>query len=390
MPRPLPHPTRFLGVLLLFSAMGAHVGVWAVLLADLARALGLSPASLGLALALQSLCGVAGLFSAGWVADRLGRRPVLAVGIAGTGAYLLLLPLVEGYASLLAALALSGTVGFYDLSCNLLGGDYERQSGRRVMNLFHAGFSGGAGLGALGSGLALEAGAGYGAVYAAAGVALLGLALAAPRLPLPGGVPAVGGRGSGKASARLPAAVLACAALVFLCFSTDAALEGYASLYLRGALGSGALLGGAGLAGLYLAGAAGRLLGAAAVARLGERRVLAGAGLLAAVGLAAAALAGSASRAALGLVLVGVALSPVAPLAFSLTARSAPGSGRAVSVVTAAGYLAFTASPALFGAVAGAYSLRAALMLLGLLCCAIALISWRISGSPWKSRPGTR
>ena len=383
MPVPFPLPARFLGVLLLFGAMGAHVGVWALLLADLSRRLGLSPTSLGLALALQSLCGVAGLLAAGRAADRLGRRPVLVAGIAGTGSYLLLLPLVESYASLLAVLVLSGTVGFYDLACNLLGGDYERRSGRRAMNLFHAGFSGGAGLGALGSGLALGAGAGYGGVYAAAGAALLALALAALRLPLPGGAPGPAPAAGAKPSGRLPAAVLACAALVFLCFATDAALEGYSSLYLRGVLGSGAALAGAGIAGLYLAGALGRLLGAAAVVRLGERRVLAGAGLLAAAGLAAAALAGSPARAALGLVLVGVALSPVAPLAFSLTARASSGSGRAVAAVTAAGYVAFTASPPLFGAAAGAFSLRAAFLLLALLCSAIALISWKI-------HPGTR
>ncbi|WP_219973582.1 MFS transporter [Rubrobacter xylanophilus] len=381
---PFPLSARFLTVLLLFSSMGAHVGVWAVLLADLSRSLGLSPASLGLALALQSLCGVAGLLAAGWVADHLGRRPVLVAGIAGTGSYLLLLPLVESYASLLAVLAFSGTVGFYDLACNLLGGDYERRSGRRVMNLFHAGFSGGAGLGALGSGMALAAGAGYEAVYSAAGAALLVLALAALRLPLPGGAPGPAVKTDEEPSSRLPAAVLACAALVFLCFFADAALEGYSSLYLRGVLGSGAALAGAGIAGMYFAGALGRLLGTAAVARLGERWVLSGAGLLAAAGLAAAALAGSASRAAAGLLLVGVALSPVAPLAFSLTARAAPGSGRAVSVVTAAGYLAFTAGPALFGAVADALSLGAAFLLLGVLCSTIALLARFSTERLWK------
>ncbi|WP_143528558.1 MFS transporter [Rubrobacter xylanophilus] len=387
---PSPLPARFLTVLLLFSSMGAHVGVWAVLLADLARHLGLSPASLGLALALQSASGVAGLLAAGRAVDRLGRRPVLVAGISGTGAYLLLLPFVEGYAALLAVLALSGTAGFYDLSCNLLGGDYERQTGHRAMILFHAGFSGGAGLGALGSGMALAAGAGYEAVYAAAGTALLALALAALRLPLPGDAPAPGEEAGGESPGRLSSAVFVCAALVFVCFFADAAIEGYASLYLRGALGSGAFLGGAAIAGMYLAGAAGRLLGAAAVARLGERWVLAGAGLLAAAGLVAAALAGSASRAAAGLVLVGVALSPVAPLAFSLTARAAPGSGRAVSVVTAAGYLAFTAGPVLFGALADALSLGAAFLLLGVLCFALAPLARFPTGRLWKRSPGAR
>jgi len=62
--------------------------------------------------------------------------------------------------------------------------------------------------------------------------------------------------------------------------------------------------------------------------------------------------------------LVGIAAAPVAPVVFSPTARAVPGAGgRAISLVTVSGYMAFTVGPLLFGAVADVSYLRTSLLL---------------------------
>lgn len=374
--------THFRVILLAFCALGFHVGVWAVLLADLASSLSLSPGVLGVALTCQSAAGVVALLVGGRIADRFGRRPVLVVGVAGTGVYFLLLAFVESYPALLAVLIFSGVVSLYDLACNSLGGDYERQHDAKAMTLFHAGFSGSGALGALGSGVALSVGVGFGEIYVLTGAAMLLLAAASLRMPLPRRISEAEGREVSPRRAfallRVPS-VLACAAIIFMCFSTDAALEGYTSIYLRDLLGAGALLGGFGLASLYFAGAVSRLFSAAAILRFGERKILIASGVVAALGLGLALATNMPSVAAVGLLLVGAALAPVAPIISSITARAVPdNSGQAMSLVITSGYFAFTLSPVLVGGLADASSLRFAFLLLLALCAGASLLSWRM------------
>lgn len=317
---------HFRTILLAFAALGFHVGVWAVLLADIARSLGLGPGSLGVALTCQAAAGVAALLLGGRFADRLGRRPVLIAGAAATGIYLSLLAFVESYAAFIAVLVFSGAVSMYDLAANALGGDYEREHDAKAMTIFHAAFSGAAALGALGSGVALALGADFRSVLAIAGCAVLAFAVAAIRLPIPRRISEGGGGGTSSgafALLRVPA-VFVCVAIVFMGFSTDAALEGYTSIYLRDFLGAGALLGGAGLASLYFAGAVSRVFGAVAISKFGERRVLFACGVAAALGLGILVATGMPSLAAVGLLVVGAALALVPPIAFSMTARAAP------------------------------------------------------------------
>lgn len=381
-PPPRDGRAHFLVILAAFFMMGLHVGVWAVLLADLAGALGLTPGVLGIALTFQAGAGVVGLLVGGRLIDRLGRRPILVLGIAGTGMYLVLLAFVGSYAGLLAVLVFSGVVGLYDLAVNSLGGDHERQHGGRVMTPLHAGFSGGAALGAFLSGLALDSGVGFRTVYVVTGLALLVLASAATRLPLPRHLSSTDAppvpSGSSTRVVFVPV-VFACVLLIFVSFSTDAALEGFISIYLRDVLGAGALLGGLGITALYLAGTIGRLASAAFLRLVGERRLLIYAGAVATGGIALVLATDRASVAAAGLLFVGIALSPVAPVAFSLTARATPGrSGQAISVVTVSGYLAFTLSPFVIGGLADLSSLRAAFLLLAVFTATIAVLSWRM------------
>ena len=150
----------------LFGILGFHVGVWAVQLAPLAAGLRLDPAKLGATVTVAAAAGLVTLFAGGRLADRVGRRPVLVTGFAGTGAAFVLLALAGGSATLIPAVMLYGlAVSFVDLSANTVGSAYEQAYAVTAMTGLHAWFSGGALAGALGSAVALSAGVTYRGVY---------------------------------------------------------------------------------------------------------------------------------------------------------------------------------------------------------------------------------
>jgi MFS family permease len=374
-----------------FGVLGFHVGVWAVQLAPLSISLDLNPASLGTAVAIATACGLVTLFAGGSLADRFGNRLVLVVGFAGTGTAFVLLALAGTFTTLLPAVMLYGlSVSFIDLGANTVGSAYEQAHATTAMTGLHAWFSGGAFVGALASAAALYAGVSYRAVYlalaavmAAALVAVLVAALPAPNVPAADTEDVRPRRGGKLRAWRIPA-VLFAIALISITFFADGALESFLSTYLQRTLSGGVLLSGAGIASYHLASLLGRLAATAALRRLGEKRVVITAGLLAAAGLLITV---SVPGAAIcGLLLAGFAVAPVAPAVLSLAGRSAPGrSGQAVAATTAAGYSAFIISPLTIGLLAQATSLRLALAVLIPTRLAIAALATRWPQTPTAS-----
>ena len=370
----------------LFGLLGFHVGVWAVQLAPLSAGLHLDPAALGAALTVAAAAGLVTLFAGGRLADRVGRRPVLVIGFAGTGTAFALMALAGRLATLIPAVLLYGlSVSFVDLGANTTGSAYEQAYAVTAMTGLHAWFSAGALTGAIGSAAALGAGVSYRAVYlalaavmAAGLVAALLAAIPAPPAAAPGRLTP---RQAARAVWRIPA-VLFAIALISVTFFGDGALESFLSSYLQRTLAGGVLLSGLGIASYHFASLLGRLTATAALRRFGERRVVLAAGLLAAAGLLTAVTAPEAAGAIGGLLLVGFAIAPVVPATLSLAGRSAPGrSGQAVATTTAAGYGAFILSPLTIGLIAQATSLRLALALLVLTSLGIAGLATRWPGS---------
>jgi MFS family permease len=383
-----------------FGILGFHVGVWAVELAPLAAGLGLDPARLGAAVTVAAAAGLVTLFGGGVLADRVGRRPVLVTGFAGTGAAFVLIALAGSFAGLLPAVLLYGlAVSFIDLGANTVGSAYEQAHAVPAMTGLHAWFSAGALAGALGGAAALCAGMSYRGVYLAlAGVMAAGLLGALfGAFPAP---PSSGGTGhaatlepgpDGRPVWRIPA-VLFAIALISVTFFGDGALESFLSTFLQRTLAGGVLLSGFGIGSYQLASLLGRITATATLRRFGERRVVLAAGLLAAAGLLIAVTAANAIGAIGGLLLVGFAVAPIVPTALSLAGRSAPGrSGQAVATTTAAGYGAFIVSPLGIGLLAQATSLRLALALLILTSLGIAGLAtrWPSGAASARAAPGS-
>jgi MFS family permease len=357
----------------MFLFLGFQTGVWAMLLDDLVSGFHLSPGQLGMALTLQSGAGFLSLWLGGRIADKAGRKPVALLGIGGTGIFFIFLAFVERDLALLAAFIAGGIfISWYDLIANTLGGDYERNYSSRVMAHLHAEFSGGAAAGAWASGLLLARGVTYTEIYLLTGSALVLLALLFLMVPLPGksGESREDG-GDFAEENQIPglkkglSVILFAGTMIALCFFIDGSLEGFLSLYLRWFLQSGPLLGGIGIASLHFSAMIGRLSSSALIEKAGESRILIFSGLIASVGIAVVILTSSPVVAACGLLGVGFALSPVAPVSFSLASRANPGRGaRSVSIVTGAGYLSFIVGPVLIGRVPEIGSLQTSFGLL--------------------------
>lgn len=364
-----------------FALLGMQAGMWAVLLADLARVTGTGAPRLGVALTALACVAVPSVLVAGRVIDRLGRRTGVVVGCGGSGVAFAALSSVDSFGAMLGLFLLFGVLcSLYDVVVNVLGGDYERRTGRAMMPRLHAVFSAGGAIGALGSALALSLGTGHRAVFVAGGALLvllgaLGAVCPLPPAPAPDSAPdAPRSRRGARAALALPGVGLA-AALVTLQFFNDGAIEGYSSLYLRQLLAAGALVGGVGIAAFHAATMLGRLIADRVIGVFGESRVVVGGGLVAATGYVLALSTGHAPLVVAGLLVAGLGAAPIVPLAYSLAARrSGPQSGAAASVVTACGYGSFIAAPAVIGTLSAAFGLRSALLCLILSAGLIAVV----------------
>ncbi len=379
---------RLLALLLAaFGIFGLWSGCNAVLLADLSRALSLSPGPLGVALFAGAASSIVAMASLGWTADRLGRKAFLVgvtclfglgiAGLAGAGSFPMLIAVM---------LVLFSAAGLYDVGINAVAVDLEQTRGPRLMPFLHATYSGGAVLGALGAGAMLSWGVGYRFVYLALLLPLAAVVVAfgAARFPRadvhPEGRPGERQRGTPPVprsrNLNRSASLLLIAFVAALGFLIEGQMGNWSAIYLRDSLGLTALIGGSGVAVFYGAMAVGRIGTGWLVGRLGSRRTLMAAGLLAAAGMEVALATTLPILVVGGFLLVGLAVSGVAPVAFSVAGDLAPErAGSAISVMTTFGYGGFLLGPPFVGGLAELIGLRLALGTIALAGLAVFALS---------------
>lgn len=364
-----------------FGVFGLFWGTFAVLLADLSEALDLSPGPLGVALFVGAAASILAMALLGWTSDRLGRRLFLVLSGVVMGLGIAALAFVGGYAALLAALVvLYAASGLYDVGINAAAVDLERAAGRRFMAVLHAAFSAGGVAGALSSGALLSVGVDYRYVYLAL-LPPLGaviLTVVTTRFP-PSAEPSGGVEGLREMGLYRNFPLLLVAVIATLALLSEGEMEHWSGVYLRNTLGFSALLGGSGVAVFYGSMAVGRLGAAFVIGRLGNRRTLLGAGLLTAGGMALALATREPALVVAGFLVVGLALSAVVPIAFSVAGDLAPGkAGAAISVLTTLGYGGFLLGPVIVGGLAEVLGLRIALGVIALSGFLIFVLSSRL------------
>jgi MFS family permease len=327
----------------------------------------------------------------GWTTDRLGRRPFLILSGGAFGAGVATVAAAGNYAALLAALTLLyATSGLYDVGINAAAIDLERAADHRIMAILHAAFSAGGVVGALSAGSLLSAGVDFRYVYLVvlAPLAVVILAVAITQFPNP-----TEDSGAGEKIERfglyrnLPLLLVAFVATLGLL--SEGEMEHWSGIYLRQTLELPAFLGASGVAVFHAAMAVGRLGAAWTVVLFGNRRTLLGAGLLTAVGMAFALATLEPVLVVAGFLVVGLALSAIVPVAFSVAGDLAPGrAGGAISVVTTLGYGGFLLGPVLVGGLAEILGLRVALGTIAMAGALIFALSFRLAPSEQPPTPG--
>ena len=358
--------------LAIFLANGVGIGAWAGSLAAFKLKLGISDGALSLVLLAFAGGAVLAMPLTGILTPRFGTGAVTRVCALGFAVTLLLPPLADSLPALTAAAFLVGAgSGTLDVSMNAYASEVEQRWGAAIMSSFHAAFSAG---GLAGAGLALLLAGDSGTATltpAIAAVIAFGLAAAAwtrlgPGLRAAADGPAfmVPGR----------AALILCAAALIGMMCEGAAAD-WSAVFLATVTGAGAGFAAAGYAAFAAAMFGGRILGDAAVRRLGPVQVVAVGGGCGALGLLLAAAVATPWAAAAGFALLGLGLSNVVPVVFSAAGRRGATPAAGVAMAATAGYAGFLLGPPLIGGIAELAGLRLAIGLLAGLAAMLALLA---------------
>jgi hypothetical protein len=399
-------------VAVVFVANGMIMATLWSRLPGIRAALGLDPARLGLLLGAGAVGAVSGLPLAGVVVHRLGPSRTVRIAALGCGVGLAWAGIAPSEITLLPALFGLGLLsGIWDVAMNVEGAAVEQLLGRPVMPRFHAGFSLGTVVGALGG--AAAAGLHLPVRVHLPVVAVLGAlcAAAATRafLPVPEPPPEEGIRaaapdadGAGLAGAWRERRTL----LVGLLVVTMALAEGSANDWLAVGLVDGyrapEALAAGGYALFVAAMTLGRLQGGRALERWGRVVTLRVSALLVFAGIplvaAGAAALGSHSLAAAppailalaagagvaGVLVWGLGSSLGFPVGMSAAADEPARAPARVSVVSTIGYLAFLAGPPVLGALGNRVGVLPALLVV----CVVALLGVLAAGAA-RPLPGS-
>lgn len=357
-----PAPLRWL-LLGQYILVGLVLGFQGVLWNDVKRALALSEGVFGTAMLITPLVGFSVLFFGGQSLSRFSKRGVSMAGLITVLIALLTLALAPNLAVFLVARALSGLgFGLWDSAANNAGLDWEDATGRRVMGLLFAAFSGGTVLGALVAGALLSVGLSYSQTiltflpwFVLTIIVTRFVAYAPERYVSGEAVELV--RGTPLRNRQF----LVLAAISLAGVSGEAVADLWSVIYVR-ALGADALIGSAAFALFNAAMIAGRLANSVLIERLGIRRAFEAATIC--VALAAALLVfGSVFGSVAAFGLLGLGVAGVVPTVLSATRQVLPtSSSAATSSIIATTYLGFVVAPPIVGWIADLLGLQIALL----------------------------
>jgi MFS family permease len=362
-----PALKSFLAIAWAFLLIGVAFALWFVHIPVVVARLGLEPWLLGLALLSGSLGGLLMMAPSAVIVMRLGPSRAVAWTLAPF-AVLAQAPIhVPSVPLLFLALAAGGMVmGVLNTASNTRASDWEVETGRPMMSVFHAFYSGGALVGAVlgawmlglpgGSGVALLVALGVMVAVSVAVIPWFG-----PSVPHP--------RAAGAPGARAALAspfLIALAGIALFSDSVEGAVNEWSALYLHTVRDLTKAQAAWGFAVFSAVMTTVRIFGALVVARFGERRVLLAGGVLIAVGFGVILLAPSPHVAIAGFGVVALGSANLVPVLTSLGGRAEgvpPAAG--IALVAAACTAGMLMGPPVIGFVAQGFGLSVALAVVG-------------------------
>lgn len=333
--------------------------------------------TIGLVLLASSFGALLAMPFTGWVIIRYGSRRITLFGVLTYCLLFPLIPLMSHVGALSSVFFLLGvSAGMMDVAMNSQAVMVEQRHGKPIMTSFHALFSLGMMLGGL-----------FGALFAKLDTSLLLHFSAIAAVSVAGVLIAryylihdKPERKDKEAPAfRLPnAAMVSIGVIAFCCMLGEGAMADWSTNYMENIAGAEKALAPIGLSAFALAMTLGRFVGDSARVRFGDRNLMIICGLISLSGIALAILWIHPYAAITGFFIVGVGLSAVVPIAYSLAgnARDLP-PGVGLAMVTTVGYSGFLFGPPIIGFLADLSNLRYAMALVALLFAVMILLAYR-------------
>ena len=323
----------------------------------------LSDGALGILVGLVPIVAGVGSVVAGSLATRRGSRPVLRV----LGPVVPLALVAAGFAPsvpllLVALLALGFGLGSVDATMNIQGVRVQDDLGKPVVASFYAAFSLAGFVGALLASAAASSTLSLGVFFALIAVVIIPIQLSAGPFLLPGHpVPAAVQDAVAEGTApRIHWRPVMLVGLALMCvYIADSGASTFGADYLHKGLGSTESVAALAYAAYSLMTVAGRVIVDLTVERIGPVRLVRIGGFTAVVAAAAVAVAPSPALAIAAFALLGLAICPAIPLAFTAAAsHDKTSSGVAVARVNVFNYVGFVVGAPLIGGIAEGASLR--------------------------------
>jgi MFS family permease len=357
-----------------FGLNGFAVASWAVRIPTVRDNIGLSDATLGLALLATAAGSLVSMPFVGRLCAVYGSSRV-TLALAVLFALSLPLPALAGdLISFAVALFVYGaTNGGLDVAMNTQATTVERSYHRPILSSFHALWSVGSLLGAAAGGLFASRGF-IPATHLVIVAGIIGMGfLVASRFLL---------RGDGDAEGDTPSrlhlnlGLLALGGVAFCALLGEGAIADWSAAYLKDELLTDEGIAATGFVAFQFSMAALRFAGDTLRARLGDARVVLLSGIVATVGLSFGLIVHQLPAALVGFALVGAGFAVIFPAALGLVSRLDAGSrGPAIAWVSAVGYSGFLVGPPLIGLLSDATSLRVGLAAVAVAGALIAALS---------------
>jgi MFS family permease len=318
--------------------------------------------TIGFVLLASSIGAVGAMPFTGWVIIKNGSRKITLVAVLLYCVIVPLIPIMPGIASLIALYFIMGIVtGMLDVAMNSQAVMVEKLYNKPIMTSFHALFSigmmVGAWSGALFTDLHFDLLNHFSIIVV---IALIAVGWASRNLVRDKPDHSIKHDGP---LFRLPnVALISIGVITFCCMLGEGSMSNWSVNYMENIAHASQTLAPIGLSAFATAMTIGRIFGDRIRLKLGDKKMIITGGVLAAIGLSTALLFPFPYSSILGFFLVGLGLSSIVPIAYSIAgnAKSLP-PGVGLAMVTTVGYSGFLVGPPVIGLIANWQSLQFAL-----------------------------
>jgi MFS family permease len=342
--------------------------------------------TIGFVLLAMSLGAVAAMPFTGWMIIRNGSRRITLVAVIAYCIFVPLIPLLPDIATLWVLYLIMGiTTGMLDVAMNAQAVMVEREYQRPIMTSFHAFFSIGMALGAWIGALFSDLGFDLVRHFSYVVVAALFAAFWVSR-NLVHDKPDPSLKAEGPLF-RIPnRALVSVGIIAFCCMMGEGAMADWTVNFMENIAHASRTLAPVALSAFATAMTLGRIFGDGARARWGDTALIMAGGTVSTIGLGLALLLPLPYVSIAGFFLVGLGLSTIVPIAYSIAGNTKDlSSGVGLAMVTTVGYSGFLFGPPIIGFVADASSLR-----YGLLLVVILFVVMTFLGSQRKNPIGAQ